>query len=79
MLVGWLCCGGGQCSDNFGHDEKLIMMMNMIVIMVFIKEKREETQLRWKMGAVTCQMGGCAVREDSDVITCISVIVTMRS
>ena len=76
--MGWLCCGGGQCSDNFGYDEKLIMMMNMIVNSLFSR-KRKETQLRRKRGAVTCQWDGCAVGKDSDVITCISVIVTMRT
>ena len=59
------------------YDEKLIMMMNSCDIMVF--KKRKETQLRRKRGAVTCQWDGCALGEDSDVITCISVIVTMRS
>ena len=52
--------------------------MNMIVNSLFSR-KRKETQLRRKRGAVTCQRGGCAVGKDSDVITCISVIVTMRT
>ena len=75
MLVGWLCCAGRQCSDNFGHDEKLIMMKNMIVIIVFKKRKEtEEGSGHLSVGRLCCAVG-----EDSDVITCISVIVTMRS
>ena len=75
MLVGWLYCGGGLCSDNFGRDEKLIMMMNKMVIMVFKRSKEtEEGSGHLSVGRLCCAVG-----EDSDVITCISVIMTMRS